>query len=145
MVRPFSVYSDAIDARRRHLHQLIPSNLFPAIRFVGEEYLDDPRAAERKSGMSCERVVTSLGDYVAKTLSPNAKSSLELHLSLCPACSKEAEQYLAVIRLAGSLPPPVPSPEAEERIKQRLKTALKPPGNPLDETKPDVPPLGESG
>jgi hypothetical protein len=105
---------------------------------------DDPRdLAQRASGMTCERVAELLGEYAARTLSANAKSGLELHVSLCPACSQEAEQYFEVIRLAESLTAPVPSPQAEERIKARLRAAVKPPpsANPLSETTPDVPPL----
>lgn len=84
-----------------------------------------PGSPGRPAGaVRCGRVANLLRDYAAGELAVGEGAALEEHLSWCPRCAREVQEYLGVIRLAASLPDPVPPPEAERRIKALLAAAL---------------------
>jgi hypothetical protein len=89
---------------------------------------------------TCERVADALASYAAQELPDQERTRVKRHLSCCSQCRREVEEYRAVIDLAQTLPPPVPPPAVEERLRRFLAEAVRTrAGGGLDETKVERP------
>ena len=89
---------------------------------------------------SCERVEAVLAAYVGGELSSAHSIGVNRHLAGCPACQSLVREFQEVTRLAASLPPLAPTPEAADRILAALRAAVgRPPSRALDETVLDIP------
>jgi anti-sigma factor RsiW len=89
--------------------------------------------------ISCARVIATLGEFTDKSLSSLDQSRVELHLSSCPSCARDAEEYLEVIRLAGQLARIDPPAGVEVRLRALISKAVSrsaPIDNSMDETIP---------
>src|SRR5437868_5652727 len=96
----------------------------------GEANQPVPTAAGHESPpeqvvISCEHVISQLGDYVSEELPLQERDQMEWHLSSCPSCSRQAEEYVAVIRAAGTQDMFLPSPGVESRLKKFISRTLK--------------------
>ena len=88
----------------------------------------------------CEWVEGALAGYVGRELPAPAAAWLDRHLSRCPKCARLVGEYREVVRLAGSLPPAGPPPEAADRILAALRAAAgRPASGAMDETLLDTP------
>ncbi len=50
-------------------------------------------------GISCERVLTLLLEYVEQELAPDLQSAMDMHLSGCEECGEFLRQYRATSEL----------------------------------------------
>jgi hypothetical protein len=90
--------------------------------------------------ISCERVGRLLGDYLARTLPAQLYSQVEWHIHYCPSCSRDADEYTEVIRLAGTQPPVLPPPDVEKRLRTFIAAALRRPADgSADQTRVEPP------
>lgn len=74
--------------------------------------------------VSCECVIAMLVDYDAGTLPESLRAEVDRHLCSCLSCSKETQDYLTIIRLAGHLPRSVPPPDAEQRLRDLIEAVV---------------------
>lgn len=73
---------------------------------------------------TCDRVQGLLDEYLGGSLAELDRAGVEHHLALCATCRTAADQYFEVVRLARSLPPVDPPPEAEARLRALIGRAL---------------------
>ena len=52
------------------------------------------------SYITCNELITFLGDYIAGELPPPRRTEFERHLSVCPSCVHYLDSYRETIRLA---------------------------------------------
>ncbi|QDU24160.1 zf-HC2 domain-containing protein [Urbifossiella limnaea] len=73
---------------------------------------------------TCDRVQRSLEGYVGGGLSEVERVGLAFHLSLCTTCKIVADEYLEIVRLAGTLRPADPPPDVEARLRKFIGRAI---------------------
>jgi len=80
---------------------------------------------EKKLTVCCAWVIASLDKYASDELLPSDRVAVEQHLCHCPSCADEAEAYGEIVRSAESLPPILPPPDVERRLRNFLAEALR--------------------
>ena len=87
----------------------------------------------------CTHVLSLLGDRVHRALPTSEQTWVNWHLSVCPACVRDAAEYFRIIRLAGTLSVLTPPADVERRLQALVTKAMKlsaPSDNSMDETLP---------
>lgn len=80
---------------------------------------------DTKLVVNCGWVIACLDRYTADELLPPDRTAVERHLCQCPTCADEAEAYAEVVRLAAALPPKLPPPDVEQRLRDFIAKALR--------------------
>jgi predicted anti-sigma-YlaC factor YlaD len=93
---------------------------------------DKPPSSDTGGGDRCALVVAALRRYFARELTPQECRTVDSHLAGCPSCRSAAEGYGEVIRLARSLPLPVPPPGVERRLRELIASVIRTPSRVRD-------------
>ena len=70
--------------------------------------------------MSCRKIRRSLSRYYRSELSAEEEKLVAKHIQVCEGCAREAQTYKALDETVQNLDVFRPSPEFEERLKQRI-------------------------
>lgn len=76
------------------------------------------RRAAGPPPMACRELVDLVTEYLEGTLPPAEHERLELHLSMCEACSMYVDQMRDTLRALGALEPEDVSPAAYAELSQ---------------------------
>lgn len=72
--------------------------------------------------MPCQEFVTSVTDYLEKSMSPATRARFEQHLVDCPDCPFYLRQLQEIIGAAGMLQPADVSPDARAVLMNRFRS-----------------------
>lgn len=88
---------------------------------------------------ACARVSTLFDAFLDGALPELLRTGVAHHLDGCGACRVKADDYRALIRLAGSLPPIPPPPATAARLLDAMRAAAaRPVTGELDDTWPEI-------
>ncbi|HYP98161.1 MAG TPA: zf-HC2 domain-containing protein [Polyangiaceae bacterium] len=59
--------------------------------------------SEKPVDLSCQQLVELVDEYLAQSLTLEARQAFDVHLETCPPCSTYLEQMKTVLTLAGAL------------------------------------------
>lgn len=72
--------------------------------------------------LACQDLVERVTDYLEGVLGPDETERVNRHLAGCDGCTAYVDQVRATVRASASLPPEVPSAQAEARLLDIYRT-----------------------
>ncbi len=79
------------------------------------------------SELNCKDLVKNIMGYIDRELDQVTLFTLEKHLEICPECKSFVDTYKRMLNMSGNLKnQKFVTPEIRERLKNILKTKIKP-------------------